>query len=384
MNTLDTLYFPDTVLPLHQQLPLALFFNTIHLLQPVEQDEKKDRDEPSAAGTATGSYPFMETGFCQVHTPSSLGADRDRFLHLLHDIRTRKDSYVEQLSYLSLASLSAPANRGDNSKQAILSSLLQGIDKNVEANDQQERLALWQSRLVLKIAEILDQEEEELALQLATIDDREIALFRSLQGEMRESGEEESPGEDPFKELLELRQKMSQPRPGMIKNRFRAWSRLYRSGPLPENFSIWTTRRQEAADVLLEQYEKECGQAPSRLLQIDLPARFNGEEHDEAGRVAQFRIAMQPHLQELAVIFGDLMVAETAASSERALFAPSAEAWMDVWNTKLEASFPARQYGRVELTFHFLAGMPLSALCGEAGGPGTKSQFRNGMLAVCV
>jgi len=124
MNTFDTLYFPDTVLPAHQQFPLAFFFSAIHLLQPVEPGGESDTDQSSA----TGSYPFMETGFCQVHTPSPLGADRDRFLHLLHDIRTKKDNYVEQLSYLSLTSLSAPATRGDQSKQTIISSLLQGMD----------------------------------------------------------------------------------------------------------------------------------------------------------------------------------------------------------------------------------------------------------------
>ena len=202
MNTFDTLYFPDTVLPLYQQFPLALFFNTIHLLQPVEaKEDENDSSDP-------GSYPFTEKGFCQVHTPSKLGVDRDRFLHLLHDIRNKKDAYVEQLSYLTLASLSAPASRGDNSKQAILSSLLQGMEQDTDARDEQERLALWQARLVLKIAEILDQEEEELALQLAAIDDREIDLFRTLQGEILESGEGDEVVEDPFQELLELKQKL--------------------------------------------------------------------------------------------------------------------------------------------------------------------------------
>ena len=123
--------------------------------------------------------------------------DRDRFLHLLHDIRNKKDAYVEQLSYLTLASLSAPTSRGDSSKQAILSSLFQGVEQGSDARTEQDRLALWQARLVLKIAEILDREEEELAWQLATIDDQEIALFRRLQGEIKKSGEGEIVEEDP-------------------------------------------------------------------------------------------------------------------------------------------------------------------------------------------
>jgi hypothetical protein len=379
MNTLDTLYFPDTVLPLYQLLPLALFFNAIHLLQPVEQDEKEGGDESSDSG----SYPFTELGFCQVYTPSRLGVDRDRFLHLLHDIRNKKDAYVEQLSYLTLASLSAPVSRGDNSKQAILSSLLQGMDQDSEAADEQERLALWQARLVLKIAEILDQEEEELALQLATVDDNEIALFRRLQGEIRESGEEGA-GEDPFLELLELKQKMNQPRPGMIKNRLRAWNRLYLSGPLPVQPWLWTTRRQEAADILLEQYEKESGQTPLSLLQIELPARISQENTEVIREVEQFRTGMQPDLQELAVILGKLVMNEMPIISDPALLVPQASAWQEKWNSRLESSFPASQYGRTSLTIYLLAETSFPALIGDLQGKEMKSPIRHVLLAVCA
>jgi hypothetical protein len=380
MNTLDTLYFPDTVLPVGQQLPLALFFSTIHLLQPVEDGAKEDRDESSDPG----SYPFTELGFCQVHTPSKLGADRDRFLHLIHDIRNKKDAYVEQLSYLTLASLSVPASRGDNSKQAILSSLLQGMDQDADAPDEQERLALWQARLVLKIAEILDQEEEELALQLAAVDDNEIALFRSLQGEIRESGEGDEVVEDPFQELLELKQKMNQPRPGMIKNRLRAWNRLYLSGPLPVQPWLWTTRRQEAADILLEQYEKESGQAPLALMQIELPARISQEDTDVIREVEQFRSEMQPDLQELAEILGTLVMTEMPIVGDPASLVPQAEAWQVVWRARLEASFPAKQYGRTSLTIYFLPETSFPALIGETQGKEVGPPFRHALLAVCA
>lgn len=380
MHTLDTLYFPDTVLPIHEQLPLALFFHTIHLLQPVEKDEKGDQGEPFDPG----NYPFTETGFCQEHTPSRLGADRGRFLHLIHDIRTKKDAYVEQLSYLTLASLSAPASRGDNSKQAILSSLLQGMEQDSDARDEQARLDLWQARLVLKIAEILDQEEKELALQLTGIDDNEIALFKRLQGEIRESGEEEVTGEDPFLELLELKQKMNQPRPGMIRNRLRAWNRLYLSGPLPVKPLLWITRRQEAADILLEQYEKESGRAPLSLLQIELPAVFSKENTGVIGEVERFRTEMQPHLQEIAEALGELAMKENLIVADPAELLPLAEAWKEAWSSSLESSFPARQYGRAELTIYLLAETSFPALIGETPGKEIEPPFRHALLAVCA
>ena len=322
----------------------------------------------------------METGFCQVHTPSRLGTDRDRFLHLVHDIKNRKDNYVEQLSYLSIASLSEQPRQGDPSKQTIISSLLQGMDQADDAHDEQERLALWQARLVLSIAEILDREEEELARQLAAIDDREIALFRSLQGEITESGDENESAEDPFQDLLELRQKLNQPRPGMIKNRLRAWSRLYLSGPLPE-LPLWTTCRQEAADILLEQYEQECGQAPLPLLQLELPAMFNGDLATEAERVQQFKDATQSHVHALAEALNKVIASEIADKGDPALLLPQAEAWRETWNATLESFFPAGEYGRMTLNLSLLAGMPLPTLINESHGPAATS-VQNGLLMV--
>lgn len=376
MNTLDTIYFPDTVLPAHQQLPLALFFNTVHLLQPVEGDEQQDQGPASDSG----SYLFTESGFCQAHTPSRLGADRDRFLHLLHDIGHKKDAYVEQLSYLTLASLSAPAGGGDSSKQAILSSLLQGMEKD-SAGNEQERLDLWQARLVLKIAEILDREEEELALQLATIDDQEIALFRRLQGEMRESGDGQGEEEDPFAELLALKQKINQPRPGMIKNRLRAWKRLYLSGPMPI-LRLWTTRRPEAADILLEQVERDSGQAPRVLLQLDLPAAISEDDMDGVREVERFRAEMGAPLQEMAGALEKLAMTGIEDDSDPALLLPPVERWREAWNSRLESSFPASHYGRTPLTIHLLAGMPFSELIGKRQGTELVPPVRHGLLAV--
>ncbi len=378
MNSLETFYFPDTVLPRPHQLALALFFDTIHLLQPVEDGEQQGQD----IAAAPGSYPFTESGFCQAHTPSRLGVDRDRFLHLLHDISHKKDAYVEQLSYLTLASLSAPAGRGENSKQAIMSSLLQDMAPGNEAQDEQERLALWQARLVLKIAELLDQEEEELTRQMATVDDREIALFRSLQGEIRESGDEDAIEEDPFAELLALKQKMNQPRPGMIKNRLRAWGRLYASGPLPVQPLMWLTRRQEAADILLEQYEQESGRAPVMLMQLELPVSRLPDQTAMSLQVTQFRTEMQVHLSAMAAALAALVTTDLTNTGEPAVLLPQAESWQEIWNGQIAASFPASHYDRTPLTIYLLAETSLPALLGQTQNQETPAPSRHALLAV--
>jgi hypothetical protein len=131
MDTLETLYFPDTVITTDGQSPLFLFFDLVHFLQPVEGDES---EQPTAGLSDT----FMDKGFCQVHTPAPLGTDRDRFLHLVHDIEKRKDDYAAQLSSLTIASMSAPQRNNEASKSAILSELL-GESHDLEAEEKDRK-----------------------------------------------------------------------------------------------------------------------------------------------------------------------------------------------------------------------------------------------------
>ena len=173
MNTLDTLYFPGTVLLSGSQYPLFLLFPQVHILQPVEAGEHDG---------ATAEQPdiFIKNGFCQAHTPCPLGDSRERFLHLIDDIRDRKDDYAAQLSSLTMAAMSVPRQQGDDTTQGIISSLLgTKAAEDEQAKQETIELALWQARLVLKIAEILDREEEEIAEQLSLLDDREISPFQA-------------------------------------------------------------------------------------------------------------------------------------------------------------------------------------------------------------
>ncbi len=378
MTTLDTIYFPDTILRAQHQFALSLFFSTIHILHPVETEESKEGDSKSFAEGRS----FMDRGFCQTHTPSPLRADRDRFLHLLHDIQNRKDHFVEQLQYLSLASLSTTERQHEGSKQTIISSLLHGVDQKTGDQDEQNRQALWQARLVLKIAEFLDQEEDDLAQQLAAIDDREIALFRDLQGEITEAGEGDKIGEDPFTEILALRQKMNQPRPGTINQRLRAWNRLYLSEPAPKIIPLWTASRPEVADMLVEHYEKECALSPIHLLHLELPSHSTGAEEERAEKIPAFIKATQSCQQALADIFHALVQDTTPTTPLPAQLLSTMESWGNDWNTAVNDFFPAHDYGRAGLSFSLLPTMPLDSLLRQMSGRKITAPLTLGLLAV--
>ena len=363
MNTLDTLNFPGTVFLSGSQSPLFLLFPQVHILQPVEAEENDG---------ATAEHPdiFIKNGFCQVHTPCPLGDSRQRFLHLITDIRNRKDDYAAQLSSLTMAAMSAPRPQGDDTTQGIISSLLgtKTVDDEQEQREAVE-LALWQARLVLKIAEILDHEEEEIAEQLALLEDRESDLFRQLHGDDLEDTEED----DPLRELLELRDKINHPTASVIKNRFRAWKQLYIAGDLPE-WPIWVTMMPEAADIILEQYETLQGRPALEIGLIPLPASLGRDQQEVFARVSAFRKDNTDLLSRLAAELATRLSADHDTPDNAPRFPAIGATLSEEWHEAMESHFPEALYGRSVITTYFLPGQSFSALLGKKTQTGPTDQ----------
>ncbi|MBB5349484.1 hypothetical protein JWG42_16785 [Desulfoprunum benzoelyticum] len=340
MNLQDTLYFPGTAIASGSQYPLYLLCPTIHLLQPVEPEE--------GAGDGPGSADlFINHGFCQVHTPQPLGPDRKRFLRLIDDIRERKDDYAAQLSSLTMAAMTAPRQQDDDTSQAILSSLLGGPGRKIARENEGPKQDLWQARLVLKIGEILDQEEEEIARDLLALDEDEHSLYTRLHGEDLVAADED---DNPLADLIDIRARLRQPATGTIRNRFRAWKQLFLSGELP-TWRILATHWPDAADIILEAYERHRGQAATPAGALPLPTTV-GLTMDEAfAAVAAFR-------KEFALLADELLAT---------LPAPLPATLIKRWQDALEQHFPAGQFGRTVVAIHHLAGLDISTLLGKPG-----------------
>ncbi len=365
MNTLDTLFFPDTSPLARHRLPFLLLFNSLHLLEVVES-EGEDLPEPDT---------FMEKGFCQVHSPVPLGEDRTRFLHLIDDIKNRKDSYASQLSSLTLASLSNQST-SDSSKQAILSSLM-GNDQSSDTPEEKEREKLWQARLILKIGEILDQEEEELNKHLAAIDSSEIEMFHRLQGRL----DQDDASEDPFNEILALREKMSRPRPSMIKKRFNAWNRLLQTTSLADNFALWSSHRSEAVDLLFEQYEKKTNREPALLLQLPLPEKLSSDLDSSIDQIDSFRKEHQSMLIEISEALYKLACSGEILLAEPSQLLAKAFEWQRQFSDEIDYHFPEERHGKTTLNIYLLANIPLSQLYNRKE-PVSETTLRHGLLAV--
>ncbi len=354
MQSLNSLYFPETVLPRHLRNCLLLLPDTLHLLQPMEPAEEDTEAKPA-------DDIFMEQGICQVHTPSLLGKDRERFMGLLNEIRTRKDSFAEQLSGLTLANLSKEKSSGDHNSHAIMSTLLGGqVPADTESEEENKNASLWQARLVLALAEILDKEEAELASTLSEIDDSELALFQDLKGEAE--GGESDKEDDPFAELIRIKANLSQPRPGTVKRRYQAWKTFYSSGDLPENFWFWMTSQEEAAELLINEYEEQSGQDAVPLLLLDLPEQIYMREKDALENIKDFQ-------EKAKAVRHDIIEKLTAIVSKEHLnlvdpvtLLPDAGILARDWNDLIEYCFPEERFGRKKLDLLFLANISLDQL----------------------
>lgn len=265
-------------------------------------------------------------------------------MRLLKDIRERRDDYAAQLSSLTLASLSARKSSIDDTPQGIVASLFGGRGKAAPEESDQDEL-LWQARMVLKIAELLDQEEEEVAVQMAMLDDQQEDLIKMLQGDLEDEDEESL-----LDELQQIRRQMSRPTASAVASRLKAWARLYLAGE-PTSRPLWLTHQTEAADILLEKYEKGTGHPAAVLGKLALPANIGWARQEAMDRITAFRKNSQPLLAELA---------EALQSGDPATFTECASSW----SAALDAAFPAAHFGRSTLLFYRLDESSLARMVG--------------------
>ena len=347
MNSLNSLYFPGTTINSIAQFPVFLLFSNIYIIRAAESNIYNDDHEPADS--------FINSGFCQVHTPCPLGDDLDRFIHLVNDIKNRKDDYASQLSGLTLASMSTSSQNSGDSQQEILSSLLNvgGVvpDKKAEENN----LQLWQARLVLAIGEMLDLEEEEIAKQLAMLKDEEAGLFKELQGE--QSTEEENP----FEELSLIQTNMIPANPENIKKRFLSWKRIFSEATTPQADLLLTTSK-DAADLIFESFEHDTGDTALFLGQLPLPALAGWNEKDALESITSF----QENNKELKSKITEVLAEQKSNANLKdlndsdSIFARLSKQWEE----SLEIQFPTDKFGRLTVRFYGFANSTGTAVLG--------------------
>lgn len=367
MNPLNILFFPGTEIYSIRQYPIFLLFQKLHLIKPVE-------DGPAGSGDEC-SDSFIKLGFCQAHTPCPLGEHRDRFVHLIEDIRNRKDDYAAQLSSLVLAANSGRSAIDEDSERGIIASLLTPDDQKAKALVADKESRLWQARLVLAIGEILDMEEEEIAANLAILEDDQAGLFRALHGEIAELEED-----NPFAELNQLEKNTVAANTGNIKKRLNAWKALFLESDIPECELFFTTSR-DAGDLLLELYEEKAGRPALPAATLELPGLIGWNSEEASQAAITFHEENRNLLSKIDKSLADLAQQDKFPNLEMQsdnVFA----AMIEEWNAQLEIVFPAQKFGRIPVKCYLFPGFACSAVIGKP--QPENNNLRNGLLIIAA
>ncbi len=330
--------------------PLAQLFDQLVFLRPVE-DDLPEIDTPFSPETTDQQG---RDGCINYSCPAPLAGDRERFLILLRDIRSRPDDYAGHLGNLSagLGNMVRP----NEQEQSIMDTLLHqtGIragskDNTLEPRKGQEKNAssalLWQARLLLKLGESLDRNQADIRRDLDRMTRQQGELFR----ELRKGQEGEHAEYTEFTELVSpLFSTDNEISLKQQRLRLKAWSRLFALSPDRFETTAFISQSPDTVEALLEYYRQKYTGAAKLLLSLPLPA-FLTEEHDALLKRDRF----QQEAAELELIAA-IRALTTPPTSADSVFSEKAEtAWTDL----LERHYPAAEHGRCILTLYFLSGI---------------------------
>ena len=340
MISLNSLVFPNTDIFQDRLYPLLLFCSPLHFLLPVEPDRAQSEKNETDI--------FMEQGLCQAHTPEPLGENRGRFLHLIKDIENRKDDYAAQLSSLTMAAMTAPGRgKGGENRHEIISTLLGGASLSTPA-EMEADAELWQARLVLAIAEILDREEELLQQHLQVLDSSELEMLRQLRGDT------ETDEEDPFVQLEQIKERMLRAKPGEMKKRFKAWLKLMSRSPLPEN-DLWVATSRESGDQVINAFEKLYDTAAIPVLGLELPSQISISTTHLVNQITSFHESTGKLHQMIKSDLTKLAGSSDYDPTNPNMLIPDGTDWGAQWQAALNSSFPESSHGRTDFTNIYIA-----------------------------
>ncbi|MGB3225086.1 MAG: hypothetical protein WBB23_20000 [Desulforhopalus sp.] len=367
MNSFDTLIFPDTDIFNEKNYPLLLFFSPLHFLKLVEAGINSDIDDEFTL--------FSKRGLCQAHTPAPLDDSREQFLHLIRDIKERKEHYLTQLSKLTNASMQTVGNGKVTHSQHKISSLLQEYGLDHASSDKD--LKIWQARLVLVLAEILENTEEDLREELSYLDENEIAMLRSLQTT------QDSSEENLLDELEIIKDGLKKPRSKESSKRFDAWLLLMKNQPAP-SVKMWLASSRDSAEQIFRKYEAITKSHPIPLLKLAFPAHIMASAEYAVQQIEEFHRATITIHQGLVADFDRVTTAHPYIPDVQESLLPYGTDWAEQWEVMLHKHFSASRDGRNHVTFYLLPNQPIAQLLSlpEPAGTRPKVSAAHGLLGI--
>ncbi|MEA3548383.1 MAG: hypothetical protein U9R66_12050 [Thermodesulfobacteriota bacterium] len=333
MTQLTALRFPDTLVTTASVSQELFIFDRIDFYQSTESESDDNLDPPA------------DSKLCAGYPPAPLGDDLERFRMLLSELKGHEGEFYSGV--LSSLTLDYLGNRDGEKTWELISSLQrQGkTGKDKKARNREE--ILWQARLLLKLAEIIQREEEAMETSMASVADRQRDLFRQLKdGDINDLDEP----------LAVKPATVSRPS-GRTGPLLKAWGQLFLADRQP--YGILTTNNAEAALTILDVEESLAGQAPKRAAKLILPSPLVMDGF--SGKREGFRSGVAGVLNDFAGLFGELSEKGLDEETGRKL-----DHAAEQWNRQMEESGLAAEQAGFFLEIYFCQNSParlLAHLC---------------------
>lgn len=236
-NTLSPLIVPATIAQEDIIRQLLLYCDTVFLYAPAENSHL--------------DLPTELNPLCQQYAPVPFNELLTNFDQLIREMTTHRSEYYGG----RLSSLSAQTSAVD---EESVWRLIKRLNPGTINTAQQE--TLFQARLLLKLAEIRDQEEQDIVRTLASLDSQNLALLHGLT-----AGED-----DDAAEIGSLLQHNQQQPEDYLNNRLKAWANLFLADPRMEDHWLLAAPQNILA-VLTDYATTRINESPTLILSLPLP-----------------------------------------------------------------------------------------------------------------
>ena len=260
----SALFIPETEPAIHDITKLLLFFNSLTYYKPTETN------------TENLIVDNLFRNLCNGYTPAPLHEDLNRFNRLVHEMENSRPEDLVRLfsSAQSPIATGQIRDRDEASAGSVVSALQKDNDKT---NNARYRERLWQARLILKLAEILDRTENEVTQGMARISIDEQKIFNSLEG-LNGAESANSRLSPDFEEFVYPEEKIKysagySPTGSslLIPIRLKAWAELFLADSSQNRPFILVAPNTENGNTILDRFENTWRSLPQKLFSLSIP-----------------------------------------------------------------------------------------------------------------
>lgn len=377
----SALILPETEPAIHGILKLLFFFNSLSYYLATETDAERAMNEKLLKDICTG------------YAPAPLHEDLGRFNRLIGEMANSRPDDLSRLfsSEQSPIATGEIRDRDESSAGRVVAALHTDDDKEKHAR---HRERLWQARLILKLAEILDRREREIINGMVRISKDEKKIFNSLEGlnGTKTAGSEQSPDFDKLEHPKKATENYVGHSPAgsstLVPIRIKAWTELFLTDSSPDRPFILVTLNSECGNTILDRYENIYDRQPQKLFSLPFPSvpgpgsNNSADEHYTASR-KNFRLAAEESLKYFENFLRETALSTTTSPVSDRDMSKLAE-HITAWEKVIQADFPGTAPVNKKLAFYSFPGITPASLLQRLFHLEPPASNKNQDYATCI